>query len=278
MEVDIIREPTKIVDRKPAPRTLSILPPCFDESNRVEQEYEILDGLPYIEHFTDMQIANAEKAVADEMRNMEKPNYLKNDPMPKCRIIVSFNYFFSLEMAQGYKSFIETKKDSKEFEEQIERIYRKEGVLDFERYECLGPRKDQIESLSVWKREIDACKATYAHQLNGLMNLELMKKYNSAQWSEYNKHLRQRHEENVKLEKELQQKMDDTNRQRKIAQLEARPQLDKLENEWWSLVRKNNEIELQSQILKSQIDGIRQIKQMYAKCDDEDEDDDDVDM
>merc|ERR1711997_161878 len=143
-----------------------------------------------------------------------------------------------------------------EFEEQIERIYRKESILDFERYECLGPRKDQIQSLSVWKKEIETCKMTYGHQLNGLLNLELMKKYNGAQWSESNNYLRQRYDDNVKLEKELQQKMDDTNRQRKIAQMEAKPKLDKLENEWWSLVRKNNEIELQAQILKSQSDAI----------------------
>merc|ERR1719464_1471584 len=181
MEV-AIQEPTQIVDRKQTPRTLSILPPCFDESNRVEKEYQILDGVPYIEHFNEMQIANAEKTVRDEMRNMDKRrDYLQNDPMPECKII-----------------------DSKEFEEQIERIYRKENLLDFAKYECLGPSNDQSDDLSVWKNEVDQCKVTYAHQLNGLLNLELMKKFNAAQWSEYNKYLRQLCEENNKLEQALQ--------------------------------------------------------------------------
>eukprot|EP01083_Nonionella_stella_P218802 784280_1 len=139
-------EPTEIVDRKPEPRTLMILPPCFDESNKKEEPIEILDGLPYIEHFSEMQIANAEKAVHDEMRTMEKNDYLKDNPMAKCAMI-----------------------DSKEFEEQIERIYRKEKILSFERYECKGPRKDQIQSLPIWKKEIENCKSVYNHQLNGLL-------------------------------------------------------------------------------------------------------------
>eukprot|EP01084_Bolivina_argentea_P038662 71499_1 len=235
------QQPTEIVDRKPEPRTLMILPPSFDESNSSHQEMEVLDGLPYIEYFTDMQIANAEKAVHDEMRTMQKQDYLKEDPLPTCRII-----------------------DSTQFEEQIERIYRKEKILSFDRYECLGPRKDQIQSLAIWKKEIANCKSMYGHQLNRLLNLELTKKYNAAKWSNYNDYLRNCNEYQNTVVHELQDKMDDVNRKRKMAQLEAQPKLNKLESEWWALVSKNNEIELQSQILRTQIDAIQQIKHKYA--------------
>ena len=80
-------QPTQIVHRPRAPRELSILPPSFNKTESKE-EIEILDGLPYIERFSEMQIANAEKIVQDEMRNMDKIDYLKNDPMPECPIIV----------------------------------------------------------------------------------------------------------------------------------------------------------------------------------------------
>ena len=136
--------------------------------------------------------------------------------------------------------------------------------MDFDRYECNGPRKDQQNSLPIWKKEIANCKSQYSHQLNATLNMELMKKYNAAQWSEYNNHLRRNNEFHTKQIEELQKKINNVNIERKLAQQEASPRLHRLQQEWWGLVRKNNEIELQSQILKSQMDGIRQIKQKYA--------------
>ena len=80
-------EPTRIADKRREPRTLAIIPPSFNKPKQ-QQDNEILDGLPYIERFSEMQIANAEKIVQDEMRNMDKIDYLKNDQMPECPIIV----------------------------------------------------------------------------------------------------------------------------------------------------------------------------------------------
>ena len=136
--------------------------------------------------------------------------------------------------------------------------------MDLERYECNGPRKDQTSSLPIWKKEISNTKSVYSHQLNQLMNLELMKKYNAAQWNNYNNYLRLSNDYHTKQMEELQERMDNVNKKRKLSQQKAEPELNRLKNEWWNLVRKNNEIELQSQISKSQIDGIKQIKAKYA--------------
>ena len=81
-------EPTRIADRRKEPRTLAILPPSFNESNKPQQHNEILDGLPYIERFSEMQIANAEKLVQDELANMDNKDYLSNVPKPTFPIIV----------------------------------------------------------------------------------------------------------------------------------------------------------------------------------------------
>jgi len=245
-------EPTRIADKKREPRTLAILPPSFNEPNQ-SQDTEILDGLPYIERFSEMQIANAEKLVQDELSNMDNKDYLSNIPKPSFPNI-----------------------DSKQFEEQVDRIKNNEPVLDLERYECNGPRKDQTNSLPIWKKEIENTKSVYSHQLNELMNLELMKKYNASQWNNYNNNLRLSNDYHDKQMEELQSKMDNVNKKRKLAQQEAEPELNRLKNEWWNLVRKNNEIELQSQILKSQIDGIKQIKAKYASMNNDNEMDQDV--
>ena len=88
MDIDDHEEPTRVIEHNVEPRKLMILPPSFNESNDNKEEIELLDGLPYIERFSDMQLATAEKLVKDEMRSLSKKDYLKNDSMPKCPIIV----------------------------------------------------------------------------------------------------------------------------------------------------------------------------------------------
>mmetsp|Transcript_13472 Transcript_13472/g.21207 ORF Transcript_13472/g.21207 Transcript_13472/m.21207 type:complete len:248 (-) Transcript_13472:22-765(-) len=231
-------EPTKIVERKREPRVLQILPPSFNDGRDASaQDIEMLDGLPYIESFTEMQIANAEKVVQDEMAKMEKKDYELQTPLPECPMI-----------------------DSKEFEAEIERIYRKEHILSFDHYECAEPTRGQQYEPEAWQQSIEHCKRRKMYQLNGMTNLHLYKRYNAQKWKDYNSYLREMNRFYEKEVEELQRKMNDINKERKLAQSEAKPELDKLENAWWQLVDKNNDIELQSQILRSQIEAARESK------------------
>lgn len=86
--MDVDEQPTQIVERKPPVRTLRILPPSFDPSNQSQPDIEILDGLPYLERFSEMAIANAQKAVRDEMQKFKRDDYLKDDPIPQTPLIV----------------------------------------------------------------------------------------------------------------------------------------------------------------------------------------------
>ena len=81
-------EPTRIADRRKEPRTLAILPPSFNESNEPQPDNEILDGLPYIERFSEMHIAHAEKLVQEDLANMDNKDYLSNIHKPTFPIIV----------------------------------------------------------------------------------------------------------------------------------------------------------------------------------------------
>ena len=97
-------EPTRIADRKREPRTLAIIPPSFNKPTQPQQDNEIIDGLPYIERFSEMQIANAEKLVQDELANMDNKDYLSNIPKSSFPIIVQFHFYFygdSVYLVQG---------------------------------------------------------------------------------------------------------------------------------------------------------------------------------
>ena len=95
-------EPTRIANKKREPRTLAIIPPSFNKPKQSKQDKEILDGLPYIERYSEMQIANAEKLVQDELANMDNKDYLSNLPKPSFPIIVKLHYHsLSRNLVQG---------------------------------------------------------------------------------------------------------------------------------------------------------------------------------
>lgn len=159
-----------------------------------------------------------------------------------------------------------TSQDS--YEKEIDRIYRKDKAFAKEidtRAKCSGPTPEEAHRSEVWDREIANCQAQFAHQVNGTLNLECIKRYNAAKWTQHNDSIRDDNGYLEEIVNRLQEDMDAVNRRRKTTQMEAKPTLDRLEQEWWTLVRKNNEIELQSQILRSQIEGIQEIKKKIAE-------------
>mmetsp|Transcript_31445 Transcript_31445/g.50935 ORF Transcript_31445/g.50935 Transcript_31445/m.50935 type:complete len:245 (-) Transcript_31445:114-848(-) len=238
MEVEKF-EPTQIVKRQREPRTLQILPPSFNDAvdSNGQAAVELLDGLPYIEHFSEMQLANAEKAVMDELAVMEKKSDIPDDSTTECPMI-----------------------SSQSFQDEIDRIHRKESVLNFDRYACQEPRTEQQHLISVWKQQIECARVQWLYQFNALMECELMSKYNAEKWRNYNDYLADINKYYEQQHQKMQHVIDEINRERKTAQNKAKVELDALESEFWDLVKMNNEIELQTQILKSQMDGLNQLK------------------
>lgn len=108
------QERTQIVEHKIEPRKLAILPPSYASDNdpikaleyHATHESLLLDGLPYIETFSEIQYAQAKKMIQDEMLamqeeiqngTMEEKDYLAHIPMPDCPRIVSekvLNFYF----------------------------------------------------------------------------------------------------------------------------------------------------------------------------------------
>lgn len=232
---DDFSERTMIVEEKIEPRKLMILPPSFEDhennnENANNDENLILDSLPYIERYNAIDIARAEKMVKDEMKSMEYKDYLQNIPMPKCP-------FF----------------ENKEFENEIIRIENKESILDNERYLIECPKNEQIHDISNWNQCLDNGKAQFEHEYNRKMNLEIMKKYICQKWITHNKQLNEMNTMYEKQLKKIQNNIDNINRERKNLQNENIHHLNKMEKEWWNLVSKNNEIELQCNLIEQRL-------------------------
>ncbi|ETO13274.1 hypothetical protein RFI_24101 [Reticulomyxa filosa] len=237
-------EKTEIVEDVFEPRRLAILPPSYRENQLAipqkpqRPSHLILDALPYIEPFHNLELrSRAEKLVADEMKKMEQedPNedlhrkYLDKYPLPNAPYIVN-NY------------------------EQADRIQRKEKILDEERYECRGPRAEQLKSLSAWIQSVENVQAQLNHGLNQQINIELCKQYLPQQWKKHTADLKaqEQYYQALFLEKEAQ--MAEINKQRKKVQMECEPELHQIQKQWWELVDKNNQIELQCFLLQKRID------------------------
>ena len=131
-------------------------------------------------------------------------------------------------------------------------------LLDFERYDIKGPRNDQQRIVTAWNRSIENCKSQFEYTMNRSINLEIMKKYGSQQWKQHNIQLTNSEKYLNDNLKEIQTNIDDINRKRKNMQLNAGRELNSLENEWWTFVNKNNQIELECALLQRKLDERRQ--------------------
>lgn len=121
-----------------------------------------------------------------------------------------------------------------------------------DRYSILGPRNDQKRIISIWNRELENCKSQYSHQMNRMINIQLLNKYYSYKYDKHNQSLKNIIEYQSYIIKCKQEMIDDINRKRKSLQFENGILLTQKKNELWKLIEKNNEIELQSQLLYEQ--------------------------
>jgi len=218
-----------------------------------------LDSLPYIEPLSIELRAHAERLVLEEINNkkidlQQENDHLKHLPMPKCSIIDSNEFEQEIEKIQmRIRNNNEKINNNNENENENEENNQEYSILDEERYKILGPKKDQIHALPIWNRSIENVQAQLEHNKNCNINLEIFKKYGSLKWKNYTQELKNINDYYNKILQKKEKEIEELNRIRKQKQTEIGPQLRQLETEWWTMVRKNNEIELQCELLKRNI-------------------------
>eukprot|EP00823_Brevimastigomonas_motovehiculus_P006605 TRINITY_DN549_c0_g1_i1.p1 TRINITY_DN549_c0_g1~~TRINITY_DN549_c0_g1_i1.p1 ORF type:complete len:319 (+),score=115.73 TRINITY_DN549_c0_g1_i1:61-957(+) len=116
------------------------------------------------------------------------------------------------------------------------------------------PSTDSAE----WERAIDRAKTVLEHQSTKMMNLELMKRFGGSSWKIFNDKLLQHKISLDNYIAKTKQDIDAVNRKRKTDQLAAAPMLGTLEQQFYDLSNKNNEIETACYFVESDVKRLRQ--------------------
>ncbi|KAK9868164.1 hypothetical protein WJX84_005084 [Apatococcus fuscideae] len=201
---------------------------------------ELIDALPYVDPLTTSEQRAVDQLVAEEMRRspLKLRDYVAQLPlMPASRL--EADPVLATEM-QRYQAGQPMAK------------------LDQERYNMRDPPQLKKNDIATWQNCIQNAHSQLEHQLNRLVNLELLLKFGPNAWRFFNDQL-----ENyvTRLQTEAQQlkkEIEDVNRQRKVSQLEAGKQLDTLQAQWAAGITKNQEIDRACQELEVQIKAARE--------------------
>jgi pre-mRNA-splicing factor SPF27 len=201
------------------------------------KDEHLIDSLPYIDAVPSDLDVNA--MIEEEMKNsdMKPSDYLKRlPPVP-----VPFEGHAMLKA-------------------ELERVKRKEPMkpLDSARYLLLDPESLMKHDPSEWKKSLNNAQAQLEHQSTRISNLELMMKLGAQNWRaqcQMSEAAVASLEAELSRVKTLIQKI---NVDRKLQQAAAGSELRKAEQEYYELLVKNNEIEMASDRLESQLHQLRQ--------------------
>ncbi|KAK9828137.1 hypothetical protein WJX74_000261 [Apatococcus lobatus] len=184
---------------------------------------ELIDALPYVDPLTTSEQRAVDQLIEEEMR--KSPLKLKDyvaqlPPLPPSRL--QADPVLATEM-QRYRAGQQMAK------------------FDAERYNMKEPPQSKKNDIATWQSCIQNAHSQLEHQLNRLVNLELLLKFGPNAWRAFNEQL-----ENyvARLQQEAQQlkkDIEDVNKQRKVSQLEAGKQLDALQACWAEGIAKNHE-------------------------------------
>lgn len=118
------------------------------------------------------------------------------------------------------------------------------------RYELLGPNNNQLNSVSIWNKCLDNAKSKYNYELNREINLLIYKKAMNKKWIDYNKKLKNINKNYENYLKMKQKTSVNINKQRKLLQTKYINSLNELQNNWYNIVNKNNQIQLQCALME----------------------------
>ncbi|CAN0374949.1 unnamed protein product [Discosporangium mesarthrocarpum] len=125
------------------------------------------DALSYIDkEYEDPQIQQiVHSLIEEEMAAFDPPDYLAGRPAPKLR--------FGSPLLKS------------EWERMVAGVPMK--TMDTSRYDLQPPRGSAAEDEKAWREAVNNARAQTEHQLNRLLNLELLQNYGSNVWLEHNK-------------------------------------------------------------------------------------------
>eukprot|EP00298_Acanthocystis_sp_HF-20_P026787 c4615_g1_i1.p1 GENE.c4615_g1_i1~~c4615_g1_i1.p1 ORF type:complete len:217 (+),score=77.58 c4615_g1_i1:30-680(+) len=184
-----------------------------------------IDSLPYI----DTQYAEpgmkeqVEKLIKNEMKTFQpRKDYLAHLPSPPT--IFERNPLLKQE---------------------FERIARGERIppIDTVRYQLNRPSTEHWNDISSWNTAVNNARSQLEHQHLRLMNLELMLKYGSNSWLQHNQQVQQTTEVLKNQLSTLKNQITETNRKRKLDQMNIGPKLQQLDEEFYGLCQQNIAIE-----------------------------------
>eukprot|EP00923_Selenidium_pygospionis_P050684 GHVN01087740.1.p2 GENE.GHVN01087740.1~~GHVN01087740.1.p2 ORF type:complete len:243 (-),score=24.49 GHVN01087740.1:2084-2779(-) len=188
----------------------------------LNDNYELVDALPYVDPLPNDMLNQVKKMIEDEMKSMVPPrDYLAPLPMP--------------DISNLDKGFMG---------KELQRISEQKPMpkLSTTRYEVEPPTGEEANDLTEWKRAVDNAKAQLEHSQARLLNLELMQNYGQNAWLKHIADLQIHDEMYRRAADQTKEQVDDINRSRKLAQVSCGNDLRSAQLEWTELSQRNGQI------------------------------------
>lgn len=134
-------------------------------------------------------------------------------------------------------------------------------TMNTKRYELPAPPPGKLGEIQAWQEAVDNSFAQLEHQSIRFLNLELLQKYGCEAWKAGLEILVGLNAKAQKELAELKKEIQDVNWSRKNKQLQTGDQLNRLNNQWASLVSCNFEIESAIKQLEMQIYNLKMQRQ-----------------
>jgi len=146
---------------------------------------------------------------------------------------------------------------------ELDRVENKKAVpkgqgLDATRYSLPAPTKGLKASADDWTKAVKNASAQVEHQSLRIANLELLNKYGANSWRVSNFLVEKEIERLDRQKEDVNNAIEEINRERKARQLEAGDQLASLEARWNTLVSGNLQLELANMTTEMEVDGLRE--------------------
>lgn len=138
-------------------------------------------------------------------------------------------------------------------------------TMNTKRYELPAPPSGKLGEIQAWQEAVDNSYAQLEHQSIRYLNLDLLQKYGCEAWKAGLEVLVGLNAKAQKELAELKKEIQDVNWNRKNKQLQTGDQLNRLNNQWVSLVSCNFEIESAIKQLELQIYNLKMLKQHEMK-------------
>ncbi|KAL6756456.1 Pre-mRNA-splicing factor SPF27 [Haematococcus lacustris] len=216
-------------------KPLALMQAAYGQAQGWRRGEDLIDALPYIDGLTPEFKQQVDALIDDEMkRSIKRPSdYLRElPPVPAPSFAGSSVLCNEYERVKSGQPM---------------------AAIDTSRFRLDPPAASKRNDLAAWKAALDNAHSQLEHQYTRILNLELVLKYGDKTWRAQNQ-LNEVTLKQVEVEAAaLAKAKNDLNQARKLAQTLAGQELSRAHTEYYSLVRKNFEIERACQVLEEQV-------------------------